>query len=190
MSIDARLAPFYFLRHGKTLANQQGLMCGGKWDIGLCEEGVMQVKQLAGRISGHKWELPSIIYSSPLLRARETAQIIAAYLNLPVHEVEGLREWDLGEWDKRPFEQVRDRFLGTADPKGGETRRRFRARVEAALVHCAAAGKGTVLIVGHGAFGLLVQQLLGIAPCRMENATAYHFKRDAKANWLMGSLFD
>jgi probable phosphoglycerate mutase len=61
------------IRHGTTSWNKAGKLQGHS-DIPLDEEGVQQALKLGQRLSGETWDL---IYSSHLLRARQTAAIIA-----------------------------------------------------------------------------------------------------------------
>ena len=172
---------FYFLRHGKTQANLDGLMCGGAWDLPLCHEGIQQVAALAA-LSPRWAPLPASVFSSPLLRARATAEMVARQLNLSLTIIEGLREWDMGEWDRLPFEKVREAFLGGADPKNGETRAEFYKRIRAALAKCVSENEPP-LIVSHGGVGLAIQEALGIPRVRMENCQLHYFTRSANGIW-------
>ena len=55
----------------------------GSSDIPLDEEGIAMTKRLADRLSGEQWD---VISTSPLLRAKETAEIIAERMpNLPLY---------------------------------------------------------------------------------------------------------
>lgn len=66
------------IRHGTTAWNKAGKLQGHS-DIPLDEEGVQQALKLGQRLSGESWDL---IYSSHLLRARQTAAIIAQELQI------------------------------------------------------------------------------------------------------------
>lgn len=162
-------------------------MCGGKWDIPLHEAGVSQARDVAERLARSIVVRPTAIYASPMVRTRQTAEIVAAEFKLPVTIVDALREWDLGNWDRVPFETVRNEFLGTSDPLGGESRLVFRARVLAALELCTK-NKGLPFLVSHGGVGLFIQQILKISAQRMENCSAYHFKNPTSTGWEMLSL--
>ena len=187
MGMPNQLSPFYFLRHGKTQANVDGLMCGGMWDIPLHQEGVIQAKDVAERLRRSAMVRPTAIYASPMVRTIQTAEIVASVFKLPVVTVDALREWDLGNWDRVPFETVKNDFLGVSDPLGGESRITFRARVLSALEVCAK-NQGLPFLVSHGGVGLFIQQILKISPQRMENCAAYHFKHSAADGWEMLSL--
>src|SRR5450756_1558470 len=76
----------YFLRHG--LAGHASQWKGDDWDRPLTEEGQARLRQEAATMA--RLELvPEVVLSSPLLRALETAQIVAPYLtNAPRVSVE------------------------------------------------------------------------------------------------------
>lgn len=63
------------VRHGETILNALGIYQGQSQNVSLSEEGRLQVRNLAQRLSTRTY---AAIYSSPLKRAKETAEIIAA----------------------------------------------------------------------------------------------------------------
>lgn len=167
---------FFYLRHGQSEANLHGLMCGRNCDSRLTERGRGEAR-LAAKILSRTSVVASIC-ASPQHRAQETAQIVNNALSVPFVTIDELAEWDVGSWDHRPFIAVRDEFLSTADPPGGETRAAFAIRVKGALHRCAAA-KQPALIVSHGGVWMSVQQILGLESNRSENAIPY------KVQWQM-----
>jgi broad specificity phosphatase PhoE len=64
----------YLVRHGQTVWNEEGKLCGS-CDVPLSDEGLIQAKKLAERM---KRVNLFAVYSSPLLRARQTAEAIAS----------------------------------------------------------------------------------------------------------------
>lgn len=81
------------IRHGSTAWNKEGRI-QGHTDNPLDEEGLQQAEAIAERLSGEHWDY---IYSSDLLRARQTAEVIAAKLGLQVAGViPGIREMNGG----------------------------------------------------------------------------------------------
>ncbi|MBO0602985.1 histidine phosphatase family protein [Sporosarcina sp. E16_3] len=62
-----------FVRHGVTAWNKEG-RAQGSTDIPLDEEGIEMAHRVAQRLSGEQWD---VIYTSPLVRAAKTAEIIA-----------------------------------------------------------------------------------------------------------------
>jgi probable phosphoglycerate mutase len=87
-----------FARHGQTAPNRDGLVLG-RADPELTEEGHRQAAGLAAALSG---EPVKAILTSPLVRARQTAETIGAACGLPVAVDERLLEIDWGTWEGRP----------------------------------------------------------------------------------------
>ena len=85
----------YLIRHGETLANRSFRYIGRR-DDALSETGVRQAAELATALAS----LPiSAVISSPLQRARKTAQAIAEARQLEVELTPELRECDFGAWE-------------------------------------------------------------------------------------------
>ena len=178
------LENFFYLRHGQSVANLGGLMCGRNCESSLTDLGREQAR-LAARILGQVSVIKTIC-ASPQHRAQETAQIVTAVLPAPIITIDELAEWDVGSWDHQPFASVRDQFLSNADPPGGETRPALVQRVKAALNHCAEVSQST-LVVSHGGVWMAVQQILGLEPSRSENAIPYKLQRQ-KNGWRVDRL--
>jgi len=83
----------YLIRHGETLWNREG-RCQGVTDIPLTDTGRQQAQAIAAALA----EKPlSLVLSSSLQRARETAAIIVRRRRLPVELRNELQEWNQGE---------------------------------------------------------------------------------------------
>ncbi|MGH8991384.1 MAG: histidine phosphatase family protein [Acidimicrobiia bacterium] len=89
-----------FARHGETAPNREGRILGRAADPELTGEGRDQAERLAGVLAR---EDPVAVVTSPLLRARETADVIARACGLPVQVDERLVEIDWGTWEGRPM---------------------------------------------------------------------------------------
>ena len=87
-----------FARHGQTAPNRDGLVLG-RADPELTEEGHRQATLLAAALAG---EPVAAILTSPLLRARQTAEAVGAACGVPVAVDERLVEIDWGTWEGRP----------------------------------------------------------------------------------------
>ena len=88
---------FILVRHGETPWNVTG-QYQGQADIPLSERGRAQAAALGKRFESiHVDE----IFSSPLQRAYDTARPISEATGRPIHVVDGLKELDFGQWDKR-----------------------------------------------------------------------------------------
>jgi probable phosphoglycerate mutase len=139
--------PFWFLRHGETDWNAQGLS-QGTTDIPLNHVGLAQAERAARTLK----DVPiTTIVASPLSRARVTAEIVAKALALPVQLDRDLREVEFGEQEGQPMGDWYDDWIaGHHTPKGAETFAALRARAVTAI-NRATALPGPVLVVAHGA---------------------------------------
>ena len=107
---------FWFLRHGETDWNAQNLSQGNV-DIPLNETGLAQARS-ASLLLRNKG-IRSVI-SSPLSRAKVTADIAAAALGLPVQVDEGLREVAFGVKEGEPMADWFQHWVdGHMTPEGG-----------------------------------------------------------------------
>jgi broad specificity phosphatase PhoE len=87
-----------FARHGQTAPNRDGLVLG-RADPELTDEGRRQAEFLAAALAE---EPLAQVLTSPLVRARQTAEAISAACGLPVTVDERLVEIDWGTWEGRP----------------------------------------------------------------------------------------
>jgi len=85
----------FLIRHGETDWNKEGKYTG-QTDIPLNEIGRQQVREAAKALKIHN---PKVIYTSDLIRAVETAQLIAKELHIPIIQDKRLREINQGEWE-------------------------------------------------------------------------------------------
>jgi broad specificity phosphatase PhoE len=150
----------FFVRHGESEANIQHVFSNRGYQHGLTAKGRVQTQELAEtlkRVHIHQ------IYSSPLLRAVETAKILADRLSCPVQITDALKEYDCGilEGKSDPaswgiFDQVFDQWMeGDWDARieGGESfndiRERFIPFFESVLdkYHHTSVN---LMMVGHG----------------------------------------
>lgn len=146
------------LRHGATVHTAEKRFSGsGGEDPPLTSEGEQQARAVAERIAGAG--TVDAVVSSPMRRARQTADIAAAALGLTVREVPDLRECGFGEWEGLTFAEVRAGWpellaswladAGTAAPDG-ESFDAVRRRVVAAREKLLARHpQRTVLVVTH-----------------------------------------
>ena len=96
---------FWLLRHGATELHS-GKVVMGRYDARLSEIGKSQMAEMGKRLAGEKLRAGAL-YSSPLRRARDSAEIVNRCLGLPIREVEDFSEISLGAWDGRLIEDVK-----------------------------------------------------------------------------------
>lgn len=145
----------YLARHGQTAYNHEGRF-QGQQDIPLDDTGRAQALDLAERAAEHSF---AVLWSSPLLRARETADAVARRIGLEPIEDARLMETDAGDWTNRSFEDVHaevpDLFnaFASADAEfafpGGESFLEQEQRVAAVLAEVEE-GALPALVVCHG----------------------------------------
>ena len=128
-------------RHGATAYSLEKRFSGsGGFDAPLAPIGQQQADAL-GREIFARGGVDAIV-SSPLLRTRQTARIVAEHTGAPVDVDEGLAECSFGEWDGFTFAEVSERWpdqlgawLGSTEvaPPGGESFAECRVRVDMAI---------------------------------------------------------
>jgi broad specificity phosphatase PhoE len=93
----------FLLRHGESVANVTHTFASKKLDLPLTDFGTQQINQIAEPMKNIGFD---IIYTSPLLRAQQTAEIIGKSCGLNPIVVESLREIDVGELDGKCIEET------------------------------------------------------------------------------------
>lgn len=148
---------FYLTRHGETQWNVEQRIQGST-DTALTALGTRQAELLAKRLEGMKID---VIYSSDLVRASRTAEIIAGKVNAPIELDASLRERNWGcieglTWKEIVIKHPEAASLiqaGSMDfaPEGGESRYVVARRVTGWLNRLTEANEGkSVLTVTHG----------------------------------------
>jgi probable phosphoglycerate mutase len=142
-------------RHGETDWNSERRW-QGHVDRPLNDAGREQARQLADSLADREI---GAVYSSDLLRAQETAGIVAEKIGLTVEVDPGLREVDVGDWSGRVHHELegidpqgfRRWQEGGKGWNGGESYEQMGERVVAAVTRIAERHPGdTILIVTHG----------------------------------------
>jgi len=146
------------LRHGQTDWNINFLL-QGVTDIPMNQTGIEQVKLAAKAIRAEDWD---VVLTSPLSRARQTAEIIASQHGYTeIIEQELLIERSFGEAEGLSHEQWRAKYSNLDAIPGGESRTQLaeRSRLLLETISQELAGK-RVLAISHGA---LIRTLIAIA---------------------------
>ena len=149
--------PFWFLRHGETDYNAAGLSQGAL-DISLNATGREQAANAGPLLAGQG--ITGII-SSPMLRTRETTDIVNDFLRLPVEYEPDLREVIFGGMEGKPLLPWFPEWLeGTYTPPNAESFAQVLTRVERAMER--ALRPGPLLIVAHGGVFRALRDLMGL----------------------------
>jgi len=160
----------WLIRHAEPDAAVEGL-CYGSLDVALSAIGRAHAAQLAERLRAEPLDA---VYSSPRLRATQTADAIAAPQGLAVSVCTAFRELDFGDFEGRPYDEI-----AAAHPElyrqwmenptavqfpNGESFARMRERVLGAYRPLLAAHEGTnIAIVTHGGVvRIVLAEALGI----------------------------
>jgi broad specificity phosphatase PhoE len=166
---EATLSPiaFWFLRHGETDWNAQGISQGNV-DIPLNAVGVAQARAAAEKLRNRGI---ATIVASPLSRARVTAEFAGEALGLPVALDPDLREVSFGVQEGQGMSGwFADWVSGAFTPEGAETFVALRRRAVAAA-NRAIEQPPAVLVVAHGALFRSLRAAMGIEPnMRTQNA--------------------
>lgn len=173
---------FYYLRHGVTDANEYGYMCGSELDISLSEKGKAQAA-LGAEITLQRIRFLRTICTSPLLRARQTAgEVHARFPQASLKEVWDLREWYFGKWSRIPYKKVKEQYLGSGDPPGGETRKEFKDRVQRVLKDCLTL-PDPILLIAHGGIWIMISRYLSLPFEEAPHAVPIHVYKSQGKNW-------
>jgi broad specificity phosphatase PhoE len=136
-------------RHGETDWNLDRRVQGHS-DTPLNDTGRAQAHALGQELAEERIDA---VYSSDLMRAHETARLVAAPRGLAVTAISDLRERHFGTWEGLTDEEIHARFNPTAETSwgDGESREEMAERVLGALDRIAETHPGgRVLVVSHG----------------------------------------
>ncbi len=93
----------YIIRHGETDSNKVNKLMGQRVDESLNQEGIRQAEELSENLIGQHFD---IIFTSPLKRALETAQIISEKIKVPILEKKELLERDFGTLSGKSWDEM------------------------------------------------------------------------------------
>ncbi len=96
----------YIIRHGLTESNKKKIYAGWN-DECLCQEGVFNLFEIGRKLKEFKIER---IFSSPIRRAIQTAEVINSFLNKRIEIEENLKEMKMGPWEGLSENEVAERF--------------------------------------------------------------------------------
>lgn len=183
---DKPIYTFVFLRHGESIGNAESRW-QGQSDYALTEKGRAQAQALAARwkTEGVRFDL---ILASPLVRAKETAQIVASALESKLELDPILMERHIGEMEGLTIDEVRKKpqpaYVTPYDPIGGEGEGDWALFLRAgqALHGLVRRPAGSYLIVSHGGLlNQLMNAIIGIAPHVDPSGVRFRFENTAFA---------
>jgi probable phosphoglycerate mutase len=143
-------------RHGRTEWNASGRM-QGQSDVALDEIGVRQAHEAAPLLAA---EEPTAIYSSDLVRARDTAEVLGGLVGLTVMVDARFREAYFGPWQGLTSEQIAEAYPDEFSlwrqgkgfsVEGAEQHAEVATRMLAGIDDALDATEGTLVVVTHGA---------------------------------------
>jgi len=165
------MGPFYWVRHAESDWNAANRLCG-RTDVALSEMGRLQARRLAERFAALPVEA---LYTSPLRRAVETAEIIAERHGIQPVVEPSLVELNYGAWEGMTFAEIMhrdgenfrawDADPGAVAPPGGESGEEALARITPFLDMLRTRHpQGNVVVVSHKTISrLIVCHVLGLS---------------------------
>jgi len=167
-------------RHGETEWNVEEVF-RGRIDIELNETGVRQAELLAQYLGGLNIDA---VYSSPLRRALNTAEVIAHYHKLEVKIAPGLIDFDFGKWQGLHLQEVKRRYKKLyaqwlenphlVQMPDGESLDEVRERALTVVDEVVAKHKGTIVLVSHR----VVNKVLICALLGLDNSHFWNIRQD------------
>lgn len=179
--IESEMTRIYLVRHGSTAWNEI-VRFRGLTDIPLSDLGRREAHRLSRAMKNLSI---SAIYTSPLERARKTAEIINKYHSAPIFVRDGLKSVSYGEWEGKTLKEVEAEYpqlyrlyvehIESIRFPGGENldelRRRAMAVAEEAVASYPA---GNVVLVSHQ----VVTRILIVAALSADNSLYWRIGQD------------
>lgn len=184
----SQLNGFIFVRHGESQWNATMIDLGPQ-DLPLSALGKSQAEECAHRLKQSQQIKIVKMYSSPLLRAKETAEILRKSVELPILTEQGLEERYFGDHRLLSIEERNSRIL----PPDAESREIFDARVIATVSRLINSNKnGIFIIVAHEKVFECLADNLCKRKRKISFGSAYFFQRQTcnpqEQNWQLHEL--
>lgn len=205
VSTPANPTTIILCRHGESEGNREARF-GGHGPTPLTALGRSQAEATAQRLARSGVDA---VYSSDLVRARETADIIAAAIGCETVATPSLRERSVGIFTGLTFDEARERFPRDFEallrrdpdscPPGGETYAQCRARASSFLddLLVSRAGQRILLVSHHLTLYQLVLHILGVESqadprfyVRIDNCALHRFERYLDGVWQVLAFND
>lgn len=174
----------YFVRHGLSEANVKKVFAGQKDDTPLVDEGREQAKITAQEIIIEGLKIDKI-YSSPLKRAYETAEIIAKEICFDTSNIiteSRIIEYDMGSLSGTPWHTISSTILVGAE--NAEDPEMFRSRVCSCVEELSKLPEN-ILLVSHAGVGRILETVKeGIDAKLFYDLPAYKNASITKIDWI------
>ncbi|MDF1498591.1 MAG: class I tRNA ligase family protein [Patescibacteria group bacterium] len=187
---DQKITKFILLRHGESESNVKNIKAGKLDGYPLTEKGIKQSKDVAEILKKEKID---IIISSPILRTKQTADIIKNLLKIDYIEDERIKEYDFGSWNGHSSDELfckenkiyqEYKKLGYDEEKwnfkfggDGESRKEIEQRVKSFIEEVGEKHKGkNILIIGHGGINAMFNKI--ISNLSIKETYKYEFALD------------
>jgi len=170
----------YFVRHGQSESNKKGVLAG-HIDSPLSEEGIEQIKQTSLKISPDF----SAIYTSDLIRCKQTADIINEKLNVSIICDLRLRERNFGALAGKSWEELGENLRKLDEnqeynyrPHGGEHVEDVKLRIFSCIeeIKIKHSNKKILVVTSRGVIRLLYKVLSGQIFNYVENSSVHEFE--------------
>lgn len=174
---------FYIFRHGETDYNKQGRWQGCSIDLPLNETGKLQAEALAQKVKNLGLE---VVYSSPLIRAQQTAQAVAAINGVQVKTLPELIEGCVGICEGMLRSEVEkehpdiwaewygDAMVMSTRWPGGESKLEIQQRMFKAFEEMLKAPESVIGVASHGGAMRYFLLAFGYGPHKMPNTVLFH----------------
>ena len=189
----------YIIRHGQAQAAVDGIVAGIKGDTGLSALGIEQATRLRNRLLVTQEIKADVLIASTIPRARQTAEIIAPALELPIILDDEVQELRPGEADGLSGHEYRQKYAHRRDDMsafvsaspGGESWPEFVLRASRALERIVTehAGK-TIVLVCHG--GIVQSSFLyffGAPTLVRPSVVTFEMGNAAITHWARGNFY-
>jgi uncharacterized phosphatase len=178
------------IRHGQTDWNLTGRI-QGVTNNPLNATGRIQAETVAAMLTTPEWARTwSRVVSSPLIRASETAEVIARVLDVPFEDqLLGLTERDYGEAEGAKVDDVRRPHPGHTFPQA-EAASCVASRAFAVLEHLheAHTGQDLIVVTHGGLLQALLNKIQGSPSISIENAAINRVEREPSGDWQLRAL--
>ncbi|RDJ32211.1 MAG: histidine phosphatase family protein [Crenarchaeota archaeon] len=165
-----------FLRHGQAKNNTERLLAGRTEGVPLTDTGIKQAESIAGFIKEMKVDH---IYTSPIQRAKHTAEIVGNHNSIDPIVDERLIELDMGKFTGMKYDDIFSShgnvflkfYQGDVEiaHQGVETFAQVKSRVQSIVDHVISqhSGKNIVLVTHMDPIKAMISSVLGLSPERM-----------------------